>query len=305
MTVPDGASSTITSVEIVRRLSSGGAEILCDRWRRHDSDVLQATLPAADQNSRWKPLRSWSDIYMAAIVLVHGAWQGAWCWSRVVHQLGERGMRTLVIELPGHGDDPGPLGDLHGDAMLVRQVLDGIDEPVVLAGHAYGGAVITEAGDHPAVRELVYIAGFVLDAGESCVSATAKLSDAARISWEGQHTLAEGFVTGPKRTITLDPMVAGARLYNDCDASTIAWAVAHLGPQRLDNLRGVPGAIAWRSKPSVYVVCADDLAVHPDLERAFAGRCTSSVEWPTSHSPFLSRPDLVAGLLGELATAAA
>ena len=61
---------------------------------------------------------------------------------------------------------------------------------------------------------------------------------------------------------------------------------------------GVP---AWRVKPSTYVVCAEDRGVHPDLQRLLAGRCTSSVEWPTAHSPFLNRPDLVASLLTELA----
>jgi len=242
---------------------------------------------------------------MAAIVLVHGAWHGAWCWNRVERGLADQGLRTLVIELPGHGEDPGPLGDLHGDAMLVRQVIDGINEPVVLVGHSYGGAVITEAGDHPAVRNLVYIAAFTLDTGESCMSAAVNLSGAAGISWEGHALLTEGFVSGPDKTITLAPMVAAECLYNDCDADTIAWAIAHLGPHPLGNLQSVPRAVAWRTKPSTYVVCTHDLAMDPDLERTFARRCTSSVEWPTSHSPFLSRPELVSGLLGELATASA
>jgi len=155
------------------------------------------------------------------------------------------------------------------------------------------------------VRNLVYIAAFVLDAGESCVSAADKLSHEAGLPREGGRTLVDGYMPGPKHTVTLDPMVARACLYNDCDADTVAWAIAHLGPHPLANLQGVPTTVAWRTKPSIYVVCTDDLAVHPDLERAFAGRCTSSVEWPTSHSPFLSRPELVAGLLGELATASA
>ena len=72
-------------------------------------------------------------------------------------------------------------------------------------------------------------------------------------------------------------------------------------PQPLLNLSQAPEAIAWRERPSTYVVCTDDMAVHPDLQRLLARRCTNALEWPTSHSPFLSRPDLVAGLVSDLA----
>ena len=61
-----------------------------------------------------------------------------------------------------------------------------------------------------------------------------------------------------------------------------------------------PTAVAWRERPSTYVVCTDDLAVHPDLQRAMARRCTTTVEWPTSHSPFLSAPERFVGLLAAL-----
>ena len=80
-----------------------------------------------------------------AVVLVHGAWHGAWCWEPAIAALAAAGVTALAIDLPGHGDDPGPLGDLHGDAAHVSSALDALDGPVVLAGHAYGGAVITEA----------------------------------------------------------------------------------------------------------------------------------------------------------------
>ena len=101
--------------------------------------------------------------------------------------------------------------------------------------------------------------------------------------------------------ITIDPASAAECFYNDCDADTVAWALGRLGPQPLITLQGTTKRAAWRTKPSTYVVCDDDMAVHPDLQRIMARRCGSMIEWPTGHSPFLCRPDLVADLLVDLA----
>ena len=84
-------------------------------------------------------------------MLVHGAWHGAWCFDRVMPLLEEAGVPAVAIDLPGHGNDPGPFSDLHGDAVRVLNRLDDIDGEVVLLGHSYGGAVITEAGTDPSV----------------------------------------------------------------------------------------------------------------------------------------------------------
>jgi pimeloyl-ACP methyl ester carboxylesterase len=235
-----------------------------------------------------------------AVVLVHDAWHGAWCWEPAIAELAAAGITALAIDLPGHGDDPGPMGDLHGDATHVSSVLDSLDGPVVLAGHAYGGAVITEAGSHPAVAHLVYLSGLALDDGESCSDAASEEAVSAGISHAGRTELAAGFVAGPGDTVTLDPDVARACLYHDCAPATADWAIARLGPQPLISLRQQPWAVAWRTKPSTYVVCANDQAIHPVLQRILARRCITGVEWPTGHAPFLSRPDLLAGLLAGL-----
>ncbi len=234
------------------------------------------------------------------VVLVHGAWHGAWAWERVVPLLASAGVACLALDLPGHGDDGGPFGDLSSDVARVRETLDDLGGDVVLVGHSYGGAVITEAGLHPAVAHLVYVAAFALDAGESCVSAAADV-EAGLISYEGRPNLGAGFVMGPGEMITLDAGSAAECLYNACDADTVDWAVGRLGPQPLITLQGTAEHAAWRSKPSTYVVCDDDMAVHPDLQRIMARRCDAVIEWPTDHSPFLCRPDLVAELLVDLA----
>jgi pimeloyl-ACP methyl ester carboxylesterase len=236
------------------------------------------------------------------VVLVHGAWHGAWAWDRVLALLGSAGIACTAIDLPGHGDDTGPLGDLHADAARVRHVIDGTGDDVVLVGHSYGGAVITEAGTHDKVRHLVYIAAFALQAGESCVSAATADGEAAHVSHEGRPNLGNAFRMSPDELITLDPANAAECLYNDCEPEVVAWALARLDAQPLVTLQGTPRAVAWHTTPSTYAVCTHDLAVHPDLQRIMATRCGSVVEWATDHSPFLCRPDLVAALLARLAS---
>jgi pimeloyl-ACP methyl ester carboxylesterase len=235
------------------------------------------------------------------VLLVHGAFHGAWCWERVLPMLAAAGVEAEAIDLPGHGEDPGPLGDLHGDGDRVRRELDRLGGDVVLVGHSYGGAVITDAGDHPAVDHLVYIAAMALDAGETCISIMADQSKAAGISHHGRPNLTSGSTEGPPGSIVLDPTAAAQCLYNGCDEAAVAWALARLGPQPLATMQQAPRAVAWQAKPSTYVVCRDDLAVHPDIQRIMALRCTTSVEWPTDHSPFLCRPELVSELLVGLA----
>ena len=106
------------------------------------------------------------------ILLVHGAWHGAWCWATLQAELDRRGLPSYAVDLPGHGLSTLPLGDLHGDAGHVASVLAGFDDEVVLVGHSYGGAVVTHAaGSAQAVADrvshLVYLTAFALDDGES------------------------------------------------------------------------------------------------------------------------------------------
>jgi pimeloyl-ACP methyl ester carboxylesterase len=237
------------------------------------------------------------------VVLVHGAAHGAWAWDRVVPGLRAAGLDAVALDLPGQGDDPGPILDLHGDAARVREVVAEIDAPVLLVGHSYGGAVITEAGTLPNVARLVYLAALPLTEEETCGSAAAADPRVAALDHRERPDLAAGFRTSDDHTVVrFDPELAATCFYNDCTPDVTSWAVSRLGEQSLLALRQTPVAVAWRTIPSTYVVCSSDLAIHPGLQRILAERCTESTEWPTGHSPFLSHPDLVVELLTELAT---
>jgi pimeloyl-ACP methyl ester carboxylesterase len=229
----------------------------------------------------------------AEVLLVHGAWHGGWCFDRVVALLTAAGVPVVAPDLPGHGDDAGPFSDLHGDAERVTAVLDRMSE-VILLGHSYGGAVITEAGIHPAVRHLVYLSALALDYGETCSAAA--VEESAGISHQGRPDLSESMQFHDHDVSTLLPG-AETSLYQDCSAADITWAMARLGPQPMLNLSQEPREVAWRTKPSTYLVCTEDQTIHPDLQRILARRCTTSQEWSTGHSPFLSHPEQVRDLL--------
>jgi pimeloyl-ACP methyl ester carboxylesterase len=237
----------------------------------------------------------------ATVVLVHGAWHGAWCWERVVEQLTEQGIDAIAVDLPGHGEDAGALTDLHGDAARVREVLETIDDRVLLVGHSYGGAVVTEAGVHPSVAHLVYVAAFAIHDEESCGNAGAEEPAAAAIDHRGRPDLSSMLLIDEQGVARLPPEGAAEAFFNDCDERSTQWAVSRLDGQRLESLLQSPIQVAWHEKPSTYLVCTEDQAVHPDLQRLLAARCTEVIDVRSGHSPFLSQPDLLAELLTERA----
>ena len=228
------------------------------------------------------------------VVLVHGAWHGAWCFDRVVPVVQDAGVAVRAVDLPGTGFD--------ADVAQVRRALDAIDGEVVLVGHSYGGAVVTEGGVHASVRHLVFLCAFAISESESCGNAVAAEPDVASITHHDRPDLGAAMIPHEDGTSTLTRTGARECLYSDVDDATFEWAYAQLRAQRNDSLSAQPRAVAWRSRPSTYVVCTEDLGVHPDLQRIMARRCTETVEWPTGHSPFASRPDLVADLLIDIAS---
>lgn len=231
----------------------------------------------------------------ATVVLVHGAWHGAWCWAALQHALDDRGIPSLAVDLPGHGASTLPLGDLHGDAQHVGEVLDRIPGPVVLVGHSYGGAVITQAAPgHDNVVHLVYLAAFVTEVGESVVGLLRSMPEA--------RTLLDAAVRpGPEGATLLDPAAAAPALYADCPPGAVSAALDRLSAQPIATVMQPTTASAVGRVPSTYVECLRDRAVDPSHQAIMARRCDRTVQFDCDHSPFLSRTDDTANLLYQLA----
>jgi pimeloyl-ACP methyl ester carboxylesterase len=222
------------------------------------------------------------------IVLVHGAWADGSCWSGVIERLQAGGYHVTAPQFP--------LTALADDVAQLRQVLDRQDGPAIVAGHSYGGQVMTALGaDAPGVAGLVYIAAFGLDQGESLGA-----------------LLSQGPVTPALAHLATDTRGFGWLPEDDfvshfaADVDPVRAKVMHAVQQPLaasafGDVMGVP---AWKALPSWYLVAADDQAIPPDAERRFAARMgATTVEIPSSHVPMISHPGEVAQLIKTAAEA--
>ncbi len=219
------------------------------------------------------------------IVLVHGAWHGAWCWEPTVGALRARGCEVNALELP--------LTNLQDDAAEVRRALDATAGDAVLVGHSYGGMVINEAAlGRSDVAHLVFLCAFCPDTDENTNDLYGK---GVRVP------LADGMQRHENHTVTVDPAVAPEAFYKDCPPEAIEHALARLRPLGTRCMSTRASGAAWREIDSTYVVCTEDQAIHVALQQEMARRARHVVTWETSHSPFVSRPDLMADLLGGLA----
>jgi pimeloyl-ACP methyl ester carboxylesterase len=229
------------------------------------------------------------------IVLVPGGFTGAWMWADVVALLEREGIEALAVELPTIGED-GAGSDFYADVRAVREVLDRLEPPVVLCGHSYGGAVITQAasGPHPAVRELVYLTAAVPGAGDSMVSL---MSAAAARDADGEQ---EGVTARDDGLAFLDREAARRALFNDCEPERAEEGLRRLRPMNLAGADQPVSEAAWTQLPCVYVRGSED-RMPEALAPGFLERTAAVVELPTGHCPNWSRPDLVAELLADRA----
>jgi pimeloyl-ACP methyl ester carboxylesterase len=237
------------------------------------------------------------------VVLVHGGFLGPWSWSGVARTLEQHGIPTYVPDLPSMGD-PGetPLGDFYADAAEVRRILDGLRFPVLVCGHSYGGAVITEAagGPHPAVAHLVYLTPAVPDVSQSMASLVPTEDEEASSAAADQDAVSEGPMAGPAGSIMLEPEQAIAALFHDCSEGRAREGAALLRP--MNPAVGVQPLTraAWRDVPATFVRGSQDRM--PEIVTpAFFGRNPELVTLPAGHCPNWSRPSLVAELLLRLA----
>ena len=224
------------------------------------------------------------------IVLTHGAWADGSSWSAVIERLQADGYTVTAPQFP--------LTSLADNVDRLREVLVRQDGPTVLAGHSYGGQIMSALGNEaPNVVGLVYIAAFGLDEGESLgallsggppTPALAHMfTDARGFGWLSEDDFVNHFA-------------------GDVDPTWARVLYAAQQPIALSAFDEVMGAPAWKSLPSWYLVAQNDEAIPPDAERQFAERMgATTVEIPASHVAMVSHPDEVADLIEQAAVAVA
>ncbi|MHA6206002.1 alpha/beta hydrolase [Dyella soli] len=222
------------------------------------------------------------------IVLVHGFWGGAAHWAKVILELSRKGYTAIhAVEMP--------LTSLADDAERTRKMVAQQKGPVLLVGHSYGGAVITEAGDLPNVVGLVYIAAFAPDAGESPGGITQQhLPEAApnlQPDSDGYLWLkADKFHESFCQDLTPDEGLVMAVTQKAPLASTFGNTIT---------------APAWKKKPSWYQISSQDRMIAPENEQKMSSRLNAKkvITLDASHASLASRPVEVAALIDEAATA--
>jgi pimeloyl-ACP methyl ester carboxylesterase len=213
------------------------------------------------------------------IVLVHGAFVDGSSWAGVYDILKDDGFIVSVVQ--------NPTISLEGDVAATNLILDEQEGPAVLVGHSYGGVVITEAGRHPKVAALVYIAAFAPDKGESAKSLVG---------------LPPSFAPPKQGYLFQDKAKMAAAFGADVDPKTAGFWVDSQVPYGLDANNGTVTEPAWREKPSWYLVAMEDKMILPAAQRQMANRAGSTVvEVPGSHAIYVSNPRAVATLIKQAA----
>ncbi|MFG6445935.1 alpha/beta hydrolase [Microbacterium sp. P07] len=225
------------------------------------------------------------------LLLVHGAWHGSWAWDPLAAILEDRGWTVERVDLPTvHAADPIGL-HLADDADAISAAIDAIDGPVVVVAHSYGGVPTTQAASAENVRHIVYIAAFVLDEGESLLGAVGGVAP----SW--------WVVDGPLATAGTAEEPPISLFFADVEPDAAATAAAKLRPQSVLAFQEPLTAVAWRTKPSTFVLTEQDAIFPVPAQEGLAARAGSTLRrLDTSHSPFLSQPAAVADIIEEAAT---
>ncbi len=217
------------------------------------------------------------------VILVHGAWADGSLWSKVIPLLQARRLFVTAVQLP--------LTSLEADVATVKRAIALEDGPILLAGHSYGGVVITAAGNDPKVVGLVYIAAFAPDAGESAGSLGASVEPAplgAKIRPDK-----EGFLKLSESGIEND-------FAQDLTPAEKNVLFAAQGPTADAALAGNVPVAAWKTKPNWYLVATQDRAIQPALQRAMAKKIkATTIEVTSSHVAMLARPEETAKLIIE------
>src|ERR687896_2102031 len=222
------------------------------------------------------------------VVLVHGAWADGSGWRGVYDLLRQDGHQVRVVQ--------NPTVSLQDDVAATKMIIGEHSEPVVLVGHSYGGTVITEAGNHPKVAALVYIAAFVPDQGESVETILGTFPP-------GEPNAGDAILPPQDGFLFLDRDKFHEHFAGDLSADAAAFMADSQVPWGVEALGGTIGEAAWRGKPSWYLVATEDRMIPPSVQRSMSERAGSTVEEAAgSHSIYVSQPQAVAELIEKAAS---
>jgi pimeloyl-ACP methyl ester carboxylesterase len=214
------------------------------------------------------------DLNAPTVMIVHGAWVDATDWREVIALLQVKDLSVVAVQ--------NPLSSLRDDVDTVTRAINHQSNAIVLVGQGYGGTVITQAGNHPRVAALVYVAAFAPDAGESTTDMQRDYPPPPCVA--GFEIDAGGF-------LYLAPDAVPEFLAQDLPAADNRILAAAQKPIRASALLDRVTAAAWRTKPSWYVVTDEDRMISPALQRQIAKRINANVFLLNSgHVPFLSKP---------------
>jgi pimeloyl-ACP methyl ester carboxylesterase len=224
-----------------------------------------------------------------SIVLVHGGFVDGSGWEGVYQILKSDGYDVTVVQ--------NPTITLANDVEVTKRAIDAAPGDVVLVGHSYGGAVISEAGNDPKVKTLVYITAFALDEGESVASAIAHPAPGDPVP--PILPPEEGF-------LMLDKTKFAAAFAADVDPQLAAFMGSSQVPWGLEALNGVVHEPAWKKKPAFYLIATTDKMIPPAAQHFMSKRANATVaETPGSHAIYVSNPDVVARFIERAAAAGA
>jgi pimeloyl-ACP methyl ester carboxylesterase len=223
------------------------------------------------------------------VVLVHGGFVDGSGWQGVYDVLTKDGYKVTVVQ--------NPTTSLADDVAVTRRAIMAQDGPTVLVGHSYGGAVISESGNDPKVKALVYITAFALDSGESVASLIANPPPGAP---------APPILPPQAGFLLLDPETFPASFAADVAPAQAAFMAHSQVPWGVAALEGKVTTPAWKAKPSWYLVTADDRMIPAPAQRHMASRAGATVvETAGSHAIYVSNPQVVADVIEKAAQGAA
>ena len=219
------------------------------------------------------------------VVLVHGAFVDGSGWQGVYKDLKKDGYTVAVVQ--------NPTVSLEDDVAVTKRTIAAQDGPVILVGHSYGGAVITEAGNDPKVAALVYVAAFAPDKGESVSTLIANPAPGAPVP---------PILPPQDGYLFLDRAKFAASFAADVSADAAQFMADSQVPWGVQALAGAISTPAWKAKPSWYLLTTEDKMIPPDAQRAMSKRAGSTVvEVNASHSVYVSQPQAVASLIEKAA----